>query len=339
MPIHFHKHLQKTRFLDPNRNYQDGSQTTEIRVDPLTGRTARILNFPVRVPPKPDLTPLVDASLQMGCPFCPEVVEKSTPKFPPDLVPEGRIKVGEALVFPNMFPYDTFSSVGIFSAQHYVPLLDFDEELLVNGFQACTEFFRQVQSQYAAYGSLNWNYMPQSGGSLVHPHIQVIAGDIPTNYQREALEAGVRYQRENGSIFWADLLRKEQETGERYIGSTGTVHWLASFAPLGFTDLMALFPGRNSLVELTRPELADFARGLRRVFAYFDGKGFWNFNLSVFSGLPGDESFWVHARIVPRFASVPLNTSDMRYAEVLHHETLTTLKPEEVCKELRGMLE
>ena len=339
MPIRFEKHLKQTRFLDPSRDYQEGFQHTEIRTDPLTGRTSRILNFPMRVPPKPDLAPLVSASLQMGCPFCPEVVEKSTPKFPPDLVPEGRIKVGEALVFPNMFPYDTYSAVGIFSGRHFVPLLDFTQELLSNGLRAAIEFLRRAQSSQFPYASLNWNYMPHSGGSIVHPHIHVIAGDLPTNYQRETLAACQRYRQENGSVFWADLLQAEQEAGERHIGTTGSVEWLAGFAPLGFMDLLAIFPGRLTMGELSSSELEDFVRGLLRVFAYLDGRGFWNFNLAFYSGLPGDASFWTHARLVPRYSSPPLTTSDMRYAEVLHHETLTTVKPEVVCRELRVMLE
>lgn len=346
MPIRFEKRLKQTRFLDPSREYQEGLQHTEIRTDPLTGRTSRILNFPMRVPPKPDLTPLVDASLKMGCPFCPEVVEKSTPKFPPELAPEGRLSVGEALVFPNMYPYDTYSAVGIFSGRHFVPLLDFTQDLLGNGFRAAIEFLRRAQEQdthrpegRAPYASLNWNYMPQAGGSIVHPHIHVIAGDQPTNYQRETVTACRCYHQENGAVFWADLLEAEQKAGERHMGSTGPVEWLAAFAPMGFMDLMALFPGKQTIGELSSSDLDHFVRGLRRVFAYLDGKGFWSFNLALYSGVPGDASFWSHARLVPRYSSAPLNTSDMRYAEVLHQETLTTLKPEAVCAELRGMLE
>jgi len=339
MPIRFQKYLKQTRFLDPNREYQEGSQLTEIRIDPLTGRTSRILNFPLRIPPKPDLDPLVNTSLKMGCPFCPEVVEKSTPKFPPDLVPEGRIRVGEALVFPNMFPYDTYSAVGIFSGRHFVPLPEFTQEILADGFRACVEFFRRAQGSQRLYGSLNWNYMPLSGGSIVHPHIQVIAGDLPTNYTRETLEAGKRYVEENGSLFWADLLKAEQQAGERYIGATGPVQWLASFAPMGYMDLLAVFPGCETIGDLTSHELQEYARGLLRVFTYLDGKGFWNFNMALYSGVAGDASTWTHARLVPRYATPPLGTSDMRYAEVLHRETLAIVKPEDVCRELRGMLE
>ena len=38
-----------------------------------------------------------------GCPFCPEKAEKSTPRFPAELVPEGMTRVGEARTFPSLF--------------------------------------------------------------------------------------------------------------------------------------------------------------------------------------------------------------------------------------------
>jgi galactose-1-phosphate uridylyltransferase len=337
MSVRFEKSLKETHFLDPNQDFQPGSQRTEIRIDPLTGRTGRILYFPLRIPQKPDLASLVQTSLELGCPFCPQVVEKVTPKFLPELVPEGRVQVGEALVFPNMFPYDTFSAVGIFSGQHFVPLTGFTQELLTNGLLAAQQFLQRALGPQHPYGSINWNYMPLSGGSIVHPHLQVIAGDVPTNYLRETLAASQDYLREKGSVFWADLLRAEQQRGERYVGATGGIHWLTSFVPKGYMDILALFPQGRSLEELTAQDLADFARGLLAVFAYLDSKDLWSFNLALYPAPAGEASFWTHARIVPRFTFSPVNTSDIRYTEVLHDEVVTTLKPEEVCAELRGM--
>ncbi|MDO8691546.1 MAG: hypothetical protein Q7R39_16345, partial [Dehalococcoidia bacterium] len=132
-----------------------------------------------------------------------------------------------------------------------------------------------------------------------------------------------------------DLVEAEQQSGERYIGSTGSVHWLASFAPLGFMDIMAVFPFRQTVPELTSQDLKDFAQGLLKVFAYFDSKGLWSFNLALHTGLTGDTSYRVHARIVPRFLFSPVNTSDVRYAEILHHEVMTTTRPESLCLELK----
>lgn len=338
MSLHLQKYLRVTRYLDPNNEYKEGSRPTEIRVDPLTGRTSRILNFPMRVPQKPDLTALANKSLEMGCPFCPEVVYKLTPKFPADLVAEGRISIGEALVFPNMFPYDTHSAVGIFSGQHFVPLTAFQEDMLVNGFGAGLEYLKRASSHQGRYGSINWNYMPLSGGSIIHPHIQVIAGDMPSNYQRETLAASKAYREAEGTSFWADLLGEEQQLGDRYIGATGNVQWLASYAPTGFMDIMALFPDRYSVEDLSREDLAGFARGLMQVFSYFDSKDLWSFNLALFSGIPGEEHYWTHARIVPRFVFSPISTSDVRYAEILHHEVMTTVPPEDLARDLRALL-
>jgi hypothetical protein len=49
----------------------------------------------------------------------------------------------------------------------------------------------------------------------------------------------------------------------------------------------------------------------------------------------GDESFTPHLRICPRVSLPPLGTSEINYMRMLHNETLTTMKPEEVCKEVK----
>ncbi len=67
-------------FLDP----ATGEPTTrgaEIRVDPLTGDTVRVFDFPFRVPPRPDLDAL-DRATRDRCPFCAERLETG---------PDGRV--------------------------------------------------------------------------------------------------------------------------------------------------------------------------------------------------------------------------------------------------------
>lgn len=54
---------------------------SEIRIDPLTGRTARICHFMKLNWEKPDFDALV-AGTEAWCPFCPDKVLKVTPAFP-----------------------------------------------------------------------------------------------------------------------------------------------------------------------------------------------------------------------------------------------------------------
>ena len=53
--MEFKKVLKKATFLDPMNGFSQGGRECEIRTDPLTGRNTRILFFPVRVLPEPDI--------------------------------------------------------------------------------------------------------------------------------------------------------------------------------------------------------------------------------------------------------------------------------------------
>ena len=124
MPIRFERHQKIARYLDPRTGYQETTIACEIRRDPLTGRSGRVahgLGFHIH---PLDIAPLLAAS-EPSCPFCPDRLFKVTPKFPSEIVPEGRLKLGEAVLFPNLVPYDEHSAVTVMSQEHYVPLGEF----------------------------------------------------------------------------------------------------------------------------------------------------------------------------------------------------------------------
>jgi hypothetical protein len=63
---------------------------------------------------------------------------------------------------------------------------------------------------------------------------------------------------------------------------------------------MSLFKGQASLIDLSDRDIRDFARGLIKVFGYFQEFNHLSFNLGIYSGeYPGDDSFRVNARMVP----------------------------------------
>jgi galactose-1-phosphate uridylyltransferase len=181
--------------------------------------------------------------------------------------------------------------------------------------------------------------MPPAGGSLVHPHLQCNAGYYPTNFQKEILEASERYHQRTGTNYWSDLLEQEKETGERWVGKTGGVAWLTGFVPRGrLTDIIAVFPGKASITELSNKDLRDFAEGLLKVFKYIGGLNLISFNMSTYSGLDGKGS-WAHARITPRGLLLysPIETSDQFYYQVLQDENICILPPEAAAAELRKL--
>jgi len=337
MKIKFEKYTRITRFLDPAQNFEPNERPTEIRVDPLTGHTTRLLYFPIRMMPKPDLDDLVERSLQFGCPFCPQMLENVTPKFPPDLSSAERIRQGSAVIFPNMFPYDTHSAVAIFSDEHFKPLGGFAPELLRDGLHVSQQYLASVQKaepEASQYCCINWNYMPPSGGTIIHPHLQIIAGEAGTNYQRAILEASRNYADENSSPYWADLIEEERRLGERFIGKVGKTCWLTSFAPKGFIDITAIFEETQKITDIAVSDWMDFSRGLSAAMKFFDSQGLFSFNMAIYSGL-GDDHFWTHAKLIPRVLLPPMDTSDINYFNMLHNEVLTIFEPEQICSEAK----
>jgi hypothetical protein len=55
-----------------------------------------------------------------GCFFCPGKIESSTPMFIDTVLPEGRIKMGESTLFPNLFSRSTYYALIIPCNIHFL---------------------------------------------------------------------------------------------------------------------------------------------------------------------------------------------------------------------------
>lgn len=338
MPVRFIRSLRNICFLDPTKNFEKTSASFEFRTDPLTRKRSRVTNLKFRLLRAPDLQRILDTSAKRPCPFCEGNLYTMTPKFIPQFAPDGRISVGEAVVFPNAMPYDQHNALTIFSKDHFVGLTQFSEDLLVDGLLASQAFFKRVSKKNAKskYLCINWNYMPPSGASLVHPHLHLTADKDPSDYHRLILQRGKRFWKKFKVNYWADLIEEEKKRGVRYIGETGGICWLLYFAPRSMMfDIMAVFQGNQSIPELTARDFRDFAQGLRNIFSYLEQNNLFSFNLAIFSGLKGKDYFWTHARILPRFTIPPVDTCDVSFIGLLHDESLAIIKPEDVCPELK----
>lgn len=340
-PIEFRREIIPSMILrrDSSGELTEAAVPLEFRFDPLTGQTCRVVQFSLERIIRPDLKALEKRSRELPCPFCPPLVEQITPRFPADLVPEGVIRKGKAIAFPNASPWDVYGIVVVVSDEHFVPLDGFDLETVHNALLAAQAYIRAVQKAdpAAKYHFIAWNYMPPSGGSLVHPHLQSNAGYYAANYQKQVLDASDRYYQEKGTNYWSDLIEQEKQAGERYIGKIGSTEWLTAFSPRGrLSDVLAVFPGRTSIAELSEEELRDFSAGLLRVFGYLDGLNLPSFNMATYSGFD-EGQFWAHARITPRGSLLysPIETSDQFYYQVLQDENICILPPEVACERVK----
>ena len=338
MGIPFSKIETISNFLSPLNEFKPTTVKIEIRRDPLTPHRTRIVPFRFRILAKEDLSPLVEQSLKMGCPFCPENLAPRAARFLEDWVPEGHIKRGEAVLFPNAFPIEKYSGVCVLCSQHFVPIDGFNPEWILQALLACRDYFQLLHKKDPSnkYGSINWNFFPLAGAGLIHPHFQVMAQDRPTRYLGDILKNTKNYFNKNGKPFFSDLLRQEKKTGERFIGNTGDVHWLSAFAPLGVLEIMALWEGVDHFLTISEDHLKDFAEGLIKVLAFLGSKNIYSLNMTLYLSLEPQNHFSLLAKILPRIEIPPLMISEINYFERLHHEIFTFYPPEDVAAEARN---
>ena len=301
----------------------------EVRHDPLTGHSSRIL-------PERGLMPASDFDLEAfarqtepSCPFCPDRVDRLTPRLASRIHPGGRITRGAALLFPNLHAYSSHSSVSIYSPRlHYLPVGEITPELLADNLATQVAFARAVMAAepQSAWASINANHMLPSGSSLFHPHTQGIVDSEPTTMQR--LLAGVPAQR------FDDYLAAERRSGERYLGTTGRIQWLVSFAPIAPAELRAFAAGICSPAELDDDLVGELAHGLALALGGYAEMGFQSFNCAIYGAPPGTEGYPLNLRLACRSNLKPLYRSDSTFLERLHWEGAVDLAPESVARQI-----
>jgi galactose-1-phosphate uridylyltransferase len=322
------RELLTAEMVDPGTG-EPVRTTIEVRFDPLTGHSSRIL-------PERGLMPASDFDLeafaretQPSCPFCPGRIDRLTPLLPARIDPGGRIVRGEAVLFPNLHAYSSHSAVSVYSPRrHYLPLGAMTERLLADNLAAQVAYAQAVMAAepQARWASVNANHMLPSGSSLFHPHLQGIVDSQPTTFQR--LLAEVPAQR------FADYLDAERRSGERYLGDTGRIQWLASFAPVAPAELRAFVSGISSPAELTGDLIGELAHGLALALGGYAEMGFESFNGAVYGAPPGTEGYPLNLRLACRSNLKPYYRSDSTFLERLHWEGAVDLAPETVAQRM-----
>ena len=177
----------RATFRHPARDFELVDSTVEVRWDPLTGHSTRIVSGLRLMPPLDfDLAALAQQTAQW-CPFCAGRVEQATPRFPAELVPEGVLERGEALLFPNLATYANHSAVSIYGAgRHYLPLAGMTDELVTDNLALQVRFAQIVigADPEARWASISANHMLPAGSSLLHPHMQSSVDPVPMTMQK-----------------------------------------------------------------------------------------------------------------------------------------------------------
>ncbi len=307
------------------------------RQDPLTGAGARILTG-VKLQPetRPDLGPLTGPPA--FCPFDAAQLETATFPFPPEITTEGRIRYGRAVVVPNVMAYATHSAVGIYdSERHFLDLDQLSPDLVGDAFVAMVRHARAIRryDPNAVWSSINANYLPPSGASLVHPHLQSAHDAHGLTIQRTMAERSAAWA-DGKQSYWAALVEQEAD-GPRWVGRTGRVSWLTPYAPTGFNEVWAVVDGVTDVIELTEEDCGALGQGLSHVFSGYLAWNLASFNFALIGGGPlsRESRFQVVLKVVSRSNPEPMYRSDATYFERLYGEALIDLSPEEVADALR----
>lgn len=332
-----------TRIHDPGKNFELADIESEVRYDPLTGDSARICHFAFSKREVPDLSALAE-STRKNCPFCPETVERVTPRYPEALVAGGRMKRGEAVLAPNLFPYDDVSAILVMSKAHFLPMECVPAPIIADALKLARDFIALAAptlGEREAYGIVTWNYMPPAGASQVHPHMQVIVTDTPGNALRRELEAEGHFLERHGRPY-AECLLDAERGGERWLGEEGGVAWWVPYCPSSMLgDAHAMFAQCATLPECAESEIDAFAGFLSRLLAAYARLGLWSFNLTLFPDAQRNASgrHRLIARLLPRFYLHPhLYNSDAAYLQLLLAEKFGMVYPERHAADLRQLL-
>jgi galactose-1-phosphate uridylyltransferase len=319
-----------------------GGAWTRVRLrwrrDPLTGASARILTG-VKLQPstRPDLTEL--AAKPAFCPFDSEHLETATVPFPAELTDEGRIRVGRAVVVPNILAYATHSAVGIYDpGRHFLDLDEMTPTLVGDALIAMVRHAQAVRrfDPTAQWSSINANYLPPAGASLVHPHLQSAHDAHGVTGQRLLVERAGAWKERRGP-YWPALVDQEAG-GPRWVGQTGRIAWLTPFAPTGFHEVWGVVAGAADVTELTEEDCRALGQGLSQILAAYRAWNLASFNFGVIGGGPRgrEDGHQVVLKVLSRSNPDPLYRSDATYFERIWGEAMIDLSPEEVADGVRA---
>ncbi len=339
--IRFNSFKERTVLKNPLNNFLEETQTIEYRQDPLLGTWSRInIDRAKRVHQSSTAnTPQAVKTSCENCFFCKNNVESKTPEFSAKLGIGKRLKVGGAIIFPNLYPFAKYHAVCVLSENHSANLNEITPKNVEDALFASIKYIRAVYKtdSKAKFVSINMNYMPPAAASIIHPHMQIICDRKPTVYQGMAYEKGMAHYKKSKKNYFEELAKSDKV---RRIKSGKSSTWLATFSPVLANDITGIFSGKASILELSDADIRNMAKEISQIFGALWNMGVRSANMSIFSAPLGEKCkhFTLHARIGTRPEMKPNYSSDKGFMEVLHQETIVSTIPEDVAKEVRKRL-
>ncbi|MEF8835569.1 MAG: hypothetical protein V5A76_05385 [Candidatus Thermoplasmatota archaeon] len=327
--VEFRKEIEKATFYDPNDEAVK-ERKIEIRFDPLTGKTSRILDKPLDQNDEGDMS---DVEKDGFCPFCPENLEKVGARDTKILLGE-MLKQGEARLLANVTPYSEYSTVVRLTEEHHLSLNEFEERHFVDGLKLVIEYLKKMEDiEEKKFPAVIMNYLKPAGSSIVHPHMQLLFSESMMDYQRRLVSNAEEYFEEEEKSYWENLV-KEERGGKRAIGKTGGNEWISAFAPRGFDHVKGINP--TNLLDFDDDELSSFSEGITNVLQAYGEMGRNSFNFSIF--IPTFRESRKFSTVIDMITRTNLDkfyrADDFAMPKLLD-ESYSNMKPEELAKKVR----
>ena len=257
-----------------------------------------------------------------NCPFCPEQVLTVTPTFSDN----SRIIRGESVTFPNLFPFAQWHTVTVITKAHTVR--KFSHRQIADALSAQIETLQR----FDGYPSINWNFLPSAGASLIHPHMQALSDKRPSAIAERYLNTSKRYRNNHGESYW-DAIRRQECGSERYLFGD-EILWHAHAVPVGEKEVRGILPV-SGIGDLER-YVDQLSEDLLRVISLYKKLGTHAFNMSLFLDKAGENhGFCAFCSFISRINPNPQSTSDSAFMERLHQEPVILTLPEDLGKYLR----
>jgi len=312
------------------------SRRIEIRTSPITGRTCRIAfsRSEEREPGTDSLpSPPPEALDVQNCPFCQPQVAERTPGLHPGLKVAERMRTADSILFPNLFPYGSYSAVSLFDDQHFVEIGSASARSYADSLINCSRYLAAVldHDPEAIYMAVTQNHLPSAGGSLLHPHLQVNADRHPSNHQRFLRQNAAEFYDRTGSYLFSEYLKQELQDGSRYLGRSGPWEWLAAFAPEGFFEIWGILPRTSSMRAVAPDQWLALAEGIVRVQQFYRSINRNGYNLGMISIEAPDSRLELRVVMLVRPNYAPWVRSDHTGFEIMLGDMTTFVSPEQTA--------
>jgi galactose-1-phosphate uridylyltransferase len=345
--ITFEKILSTFTILNPFNGFAPEEHRVEVRKDPLLGDTSvhnPYLKNKARAffgENDAELIKKLAEESSKGCIFCGENVLNKTAQYPSDLLSQGRLQVGEAILFANLFSVGAYHPVVALGSKHFLKLSEFAPGLLADGMEAAQEFLRSVYRTDASaiFTALCANYLLPAGASLVHPHLQMLVTPLAYSYHARLLDACRLYHEKYRTFYFDDLVAEEKRVGARYIAEQDGWRWLAAFSPMGSNEITAIHEKEADFGALSKEDLQDLAFGISKVLLLYERLGHLSFNSALYSVRQGAraEGFRCVFKIISRQNLYPNYRSDDYFLQKMLQTELIFTPPEELAEHLKKM--